>query len=106
MENAMYVHLTNTQIIIGGFALLLLIIFALAVFLDLRWRTAAPRRDFSSDHKPNSLRQGAGRDDKDGSSTLYTRYADFSGRGLDTAERCITFRGETVQAPRKVVSNL
>jgi hypothetical protein len=46
--------LTNTEVIIGGFALFLIIIFALAAFLDKRWRTAAPLCDFGSDHKPNS----------------------------------------------------
>ena len=30
----MYFHLTNTEVIICGFALFLLIIFALAAFLD------------------------------------------------------------------------
>jgi len=93
----MYVHLTNTQVIFGGFALFLIIIFALAVFLDKRWRTAAPLRDFVADHKPNSLRQSSSRNDKDGSSTLYTRYADLSARGLDTAEQRIPFHGEKQQ---------
>jgi hypothetical protein len=97
MENAMYVHLTNTQVIIGGFALVLIVIFALAAFLDKRWRTAASLRDFGSDHKPNSLRQSSSRDDKDGSSKLYTRYADLSARGIGSAEQCITFRGEKQQ---------
>jgi hypothetical protein len=48
MENAMYVHLTNTQVIIGGFALFLIIIFALAAFLDKLWRTEAPLREFGT----------------------------------------------------------
>ena len=93
----MYVHFTNTQVIIGGFALVLIIIFALAASLDKRWRTAAPLRDFGADQKTNSLRQSSGSDDKDGSSKLYTRYADLSARGLGTAEQCITFRGEKQQ---------
>ena len=68
MENAMYFHLTNTQVIIVSFALVLIIIFALAAFLDKRRRTAATRRDFATDHKPDFLRQSSSRDDKDGSS--------------------------------------
>jgi hypothetical protein len=64
MENAMYVHLTNAQVIIGGFALVLIVIFALAAFLDKRWGTAAPLHNFGSDHKPNSHRQSSSRDDR------------------------------------------
>jgi hypothetical protein len=97
MENAMYFHLTNTQVIIGGISLALISIFALAAFFDIRRRTAAPRCDFGSSHKPTSLRQSSGSDDKDGSSNLYMRYADLSVRGLGTAEQCITFRGEKQQ---------
>jgi hypothetical protein len=97
MENAMYVHFTNTQVIIGGFALFLLIIFALAAFLDNRWRTATPLRDFGSGQRPNSLPRTSSRDEKNGSSKLYTRYADLSARGLGTAEQCITLRSRTQQ---------
>jgi len=93
----MYVHLTNTQVIIGGFALILIIIFAVGAFLDKRWRTAAPHRDFGANQKPNSLRQSSSCDDKDGSSNLYMRYADLSARSLGTAEQRITFRGKTLQ---------
>ena len=93
----MYFHFTNTQVIIGGFALFLIIIFALAAFLDKLWRTEAPLREFGADHKPNSLRQSSSRDDKDGSSKLYTRYADLSARSLGTAEQVITLRGEKQQ---------
>jgi len=96
MENAMYVHFTNTQLIIG-FGLFLIIIFALAAFLDKRWRTTALLREFGSDHKPNFLRQKSNCDDEDRSSELYTRHADLSARGLGTAEPRITFRGEKQQ---------
>lgn len=90
----MFVHLTNIQVIIVGFALILIIVFALAAFLDIRWRKAAPLRDFGSNHKPNSFLQSFGRDDRDEASALHTRYADLTARGLGTAEQCITFRGE------------
>jgi hypothetical protein len=97
MENAMYVHFTNTELIIGGFALFLIIIFALSSFLDKRWRIAAPPCDFGSDYKPNSLRQSSSCDDEDGSSGLYTRYADLYASGLGTAEQRVTFRDEKQQ---------
>lgn len=93
----MYVHLTNTQVIIGSFALILIITFALAAFLDKRWRTALPHRHFDSNQKLDSIRQSSSRDDKVGPSNLYTRYADLSARGLGTAEQRITFRGEKQQ---------
>ncbi len=90
-------HLTNTEVIIGGFALVLIIIFVLAAFLDKRWGTAAAHRDFGADEKPNSLKQISKGIDKDGSSKLYTRYADLSARALGTAEQCIAFRVEKHQ---------
>jgi hypothetical protein len=93
----MYFHLTDTQVILGGFALALIIIFALAAFLDKRWRTAAPLHDFAFDRKPNSLRQSSRRDDKDRASNLHTRYADLSARGLGTDEQRITLRGKRQQ---------
>jgi hypothetical protein len=98
MESAMYVHFTNIQVIIGGFALFLIIIFALAAFLDRRWRISAPPRAFGSDHKTNFLQQSSSRDEKDGSSNLYTRYADLSARSLGTDEQPITLRGEKQQS--------
>ncbi|WP_348263285.1 hypothetical protein P8935_01735 [Telmatobacter sp. DSM 110680] len=93
----MYVHFTNTQLIIGGFALFLIIIFALSAFLDKRWRTVVSLRALGADHKPYSLRQSSSCDDKDGSSNLYERYADLSARSLGTAEQRITFRGKSHQ---------
>jgi len=57
----MYFHLTNIEIILGGFALLLIIIFASAIFFDKYWKTRAPR-DFDSDHKGNSFRQNSRRE--------------------------------------------
>ena len=53
----MYFHLTNTQVIIVSFALVLIIIFALAAFLDKRRRATATRRDFATDDTPDILRQ-------------------------------------------------
>jgi len=93
----MYFHLTDTQVTLGGFALALTIIFALAAFLDKRWRKAAPLHKLGSDQEPNSLRQSSSRDDKDGPSQLYTRYADLSARGLGTDEQHITLRGKRQQ---------
>ncbi len=94
----MYFHLTNTQVIIVSFALVLIIIFALAAFLDKRRRATATRRDFATDDTPDILRQSSSRDDKDRSSTIYTRYADLSACRLGTAEQRITLRGEKQQA--------
>jgi hypothetical protein len=59
-ENAMYFHLTNTQVIIVSFALVLIIIFALAAFFDKRRRAVATRRDFATNRKLNTLRQSSG----------------------------------------------
>jgi hypothetical protein len=56
-ENAIFYHLTNTQCIVGSFALILIIIFATAALLDYRWSKAASPRDLSTNHKPNSFLQ-------------------------------------------------
>jgi len=93
----MYFHLTDTQVILGGFAFALIAIFAFAAFLDKRWRTAAPFHEFGSDQKPDSLRRSSSRDDKDGSSQLYTRYADLSACGLGTTEERITLHDKKRQ---------
>lgn len=90
----MFVHLTNIQVIIVGFALILTIVFTLAEFLDIRWRKAAPLRDFGPSHKPNSFLQSLGPDDRDRASDLHTRHADLTARGLGTAEQRIAFRSK------------
>jgi len=59
-ESAIYHHLTNTQFIAGGFALILIIIFALAAFLDYGWNKAASLREFSAEDKPNSFLHSQG----------------------------------------------
>jgi hypothetical protein len=47
-----YSDLTNYENIIIALALVLVIIFALAAFLDNRWRKAERLRNFGSDLKP------------------------------------------------------
>ena len=93
----MYRHLTNAQVIIGGFALILILIFALAAFLDKHWKTPTPSRKSGSDGKPCSFPQSFVRDGKDESSALYSRHADLCTCGLGTSEQQICFRGEKQQ---------
>ncbi len=93
----MYGHLTNAQVIIGGFALVLIFIFALAAFLDKYWRTTEPSRKFGSDGKPCSFAQRFVRHSNDESSALYSRYADLCTCGLGTSTQQICFRGEKQQ---------
>ena len=95
----MYVHLTNTQVIIFGFAFVLIIILTLAAFLGNCLTKGAPLCDFGSNNKLNSFRRSFRRDDKDRMSDLHTRYADLSARGLNTVEQCITFRRKTKKIP-------
>jgi hypothetical protein len=68
MENAMYVHFTDTQVILSGLALFLIVIFASSAFLDKRWRTAPLRG--SALTKADSLLHSCSCDDEDGSSEL------------------------------------
>jgi hypothetical protein len=97
MENGMYFDLSSYENVIAIFGLALIIIFALAAFLDSRWRKPEPHRDFGSDYKPNCAPEGDRSDDTSRTSGLYARYADLSARGLGTAEQQIIFRGETQQ---------
>jgi hypothetical protein len=97
MENEMHFDMTNYDTIIATFALVFIIIFALAPFLDHRWRKTVPLRGFGVDHNPNFPPERDDSDDKDRANNLHLRYADLSARGLDTAKQQITFRGETQQ---------
>ena len=81
----MYFDLTNHENLIAAFALVIIIILALAAFLDRRWRKTERLRGFGP---PGSADSVIG---------LYARYADLSARSLGTAEQQITFRGETQQ---------
>ena len=94
MENAMYFRLTNGKFIIGGYLLFLLIIFALAAFLDRHHKTTAPLRKFGPDGKRCSFSQSFVRDGKVKSGALYSRHADLCTCGLGTSEQQICLRGE------------
>jgi hypothetical protein len=71
MENTMF-DLTKYENIIALFALVLVITFASAAFLDNRWKKAAPRREFGSDDNPDSRPKSAESDGKDVANDLYT----------------------------------
>lgn len=87
--------MTETQFLVGGFALILILTLALAAFLDNRWPKTT-RRDFIDEHEPNFPLKSS---DEDGASYLQTSYADLSACGLGTAEQLISFRGKTAQSP-------
>ena len=93
----MHFNLMNNENMIAAFALVLIIIFALAAFLDNRWRKVEPHRGFGFNPNPNFLPQRDDSDDQDSTSNLYLHYADLSAIGLGTAERQITSRAETQQ---------
>ena len=44
----MHYHLTDIQLLLGGFTLVLMSIFAVAACLDGRWRKASQARSFQS----------------------------------------------------------
>lgn len=52
MGNAMYFDLTKYENISAAFALVLIIIFGLAAFLDKRWKKAKSLREFGSATNP------------------------------------------------------
>ena len=87
----MYSDLTNYGKIVVAFALVLVVIFALAAFFDHRWRKAERLRNFGSDRKPFISPEI---DDKDRTSDRYAHYADLNARRFGTAQQRITFRSE------------
>lgn len=90
----MYFELTNLEDIISAFALALIMILALAAFLDSRCRKAEPLRRFGSDHRPKYPSESS-----EGVIGLYAPYADLSACGLGTPEQQIRLR-------RKIPQNL
>jgi hypothetical protein len=92
MENTMYFDLINLENIIAAFAIVLIMIFALAAFLDSRGRKAEPLRRFGSDHGPQYPSEG-----REGVIGLYAPYADLSACGLGTPGQQIRLRREAPQ---------
>jgi hypothetical protein len=90
----MHFDLTNYQNTIAAFAVVLVIIFALAAFLDNRLRKAELLRGIGFNHNPNFPLES---DDNDGTSNLYLRHADLNSTDPGTAEEHITFRGDALQ---------
>jgi hypothetical protein len=90
IENRMF-DLTEYENAIATLALVLIIIFAFAAFLDSRWRRARGHSCLGDDQKPSCAPES---DDRDRASGLYSH---LSTRGLGTAEQQSAFRGETPQ---------
>ena len=93
----MQVDLMNYENIIAAFIVVLVVIFALAAFLDNRWRKAGLLRSFGFGHDRNILPKHNDSDDKERMSNLYLRYADSSCLDVDSAEKQIAFQEETQQ---------
>ena len=88
-------HLDFMNYAIAGFTFVLIILFALAVFQDYRWRKIEPPlHTVGSENKTHFPPKSADSDDKVTSSALYSLYTALSARGLGTAEQLITVRGE------------
>ena len=92
MENAMYFDLTNLENTIAASAIVLIVIFALAAFLDSRCRKAEPLRRFGFDHGPQYPSESP-----EGAIGLYAPYADLSACGLGTPGQQIRFRTQISQ---------
>ena len=83
--------LTNYENITVAFALVLVVIFALAAFFDYRWRKAGWLPTFGSGHQPSISPEST---TKTGRANLYAHYADSNARRFGTAQQRITFRSE------------
>ena len=85
-------RLTIFHFLFGGFVFALIFNFALAAFLDHRWRKGNRRRNLKRGHGAHFTLQSAGRTDKAMASNLQTPFADLSASGLGTAGQRIAFR--------------
>jgi hypothetical protein len=56
-------YFTATQLLLGAFALVLIIIFAVAAFLDRRFAKASQDRDFRSEREFGLIPQSTGTDE-------------------------------------------
>jgi len=87
-------HLTNIQLLLGGFALVLIIIFAVAAFLDIRSRKAALLRSSRLELDANFVANDPGVENRSSANYPRATYADSTEPELDTPEGQITFDSE------------
>ncbi len=66
-------YFTGMQLILGAFALVLIIVFAVAAFLDSRFAKSSPDRDFRSEREFSFIPQGTGTDE--GSESVFEQSA-------------------------------
>jgi len=101
-EKAVHLHWTEPHFILGGFALILVIIFALAAILERRWgKGSAFRSDIGSEDGNILLARSGSHDDHDGPDNLQARGADLSEWGIGSAQPRISFRDTSHQSSKK-----
>ena len=85
-------HLTDIQLLLGGFTLVLVMIFAVAAILDGRWRKPARLRGFRSDLNSDFAACDHGFENREGANYPQMSYAESTYRESDaTADDRMTF---------------
>lgn len=82
----MHYHLTNTQLLVGGFILALFLLFALSALLDRFRKKPAPFKNYFFYECDHNLRQSPWSDDEDGTPDRQSRFTPFRLRDSRASE--------------------
>ena len=83
----MHSHLTNTQLLVGGFIVALLLIFAMAALLERSRRKPAPFKNYFFSEYDDDFRQSSWSEDEDGMPDRRSRFTPFRLRDSDANEQ-------------------
>lgn len=92
----MYYHLTNTQLLVGGFILALFLIFALAALLEYSRKKHVPFKNYFSCEYEQDFLQSSRSDDEDIMPDYRSRFTPFHLRDPGANELNIGADGATL----------
>jgi hypothetical protein len=94
----LHYHLTNAQLFIGGFALILTLLLAVSAFLDFRPRKTPPFRNyFYAESDGEHLEHGSLSEPAEWGMGEHSRMIDFEFSDSDAAERLTRIRNAAHQ---------
>lgn len=82
----MHYHLTNTQLLVGGFIVALLLIFAMAALLERSRRKPAPFKNYFFSEYDDDLQQSSWSEDEDGMQDRRSHLSSARLRGSEADE--------------------
>jgi hypothetical protein len=93
-EEAVHYHLTDIQLLLGGFTLVLVSIFVVAACLDGRWRRASRVRSFQSQLDSRLATPEPGFENRYGGNDPRTSYPELTDPEFDAKGGLVTFDSE------------